>query len=84
MAAPDHSRLCARPLPTPGQEGATYYVSLSLCVGLLEPAQLRQREDRGDGVGQRQLVVIARGPLELQPCGEKSGPVTRGKGCPNL
>lgn len=61
-------------------EGATYHVSLSLGVGLLDPAQLRQRKDRGDGVGQRQLVVTARGPLELQACGRQSGPVTSSTG----
>lgn len=66
------------------RQGATHHISLSLCVGLLDPAQLRQRKDRGDGVGQRQLVVTARGSLKLQTCGRKSGPVASTNGCANL
>lgn len=48
---------------------AAYHAGLPLGVGLLDPAQLRQREDGGDGVGERELVVTARGPLQLQTWG---------------
>lgn len=48
---------------------ATDHVPL-LGAALLHPAQLRQRQLSGDGVGQRELVVGAGGPLQLQTCGQ--------------
>lgn len=52
----------------PGKAALPYHTGLLLGVGLLEPAQLRQGEGGGDGAGQRQLVVAARGPLKFQTC----------------
>ena len=60
-------------LPDHGVGRGAHHVRLPLCVCLLDPAQLRQGEDGGDGAGERQLVVAARGPLELQACGGGEG-----------
>ena len=60
---------CPRSHLTTEEGRGAHHVSLLLCVCLLDPAQLRQGEDGRDGIGKRQLVVAARGPLELQACG---------------
>lgn len=65
--------LAASPCPQDG--GAPYHTGLFLCICLLDPAQLRQREDGGDGIGRGELVVAARGPLQLQPWEEEVKPM---------